>query len=1217
MTSVLHREFYVAGGTLRPDAPSYVVRQADHLLLQGLLAGEFCYVLTARQMGKSSLMVRTAQALAGQGVQVVVLDLTAIGQNLTVEQWYAGLITHAAHQAGLEDAMDAFWDTHQRIGPCQRFFLGLEEMIRLRARTRPEGPMQPWVLFVDEIDTVRSLKFSTDEFFAAIRERRNRRSAGSTQPTVTFCLLGVAAPTDLILDTRTTPFNVGRRVELSDFTRGEAIPLAQGLERLDEPDPDARQRQAEVTLSRIIEWTGGHPYLTQRLCRAVAEHNAAAGDQPDTAPGPAQVDRLCDALFLSAPARERDDNLLFVRDRLLRSEADPAAVLDMYRKVRHGTRVPADDTHPVATILKLSGITRPGPHGLEVRNQIYRRVFNDAWIRQNLPGAELRRQREAFRRGVLRTATLAVMVLGLVGGLAAVAIHNARLSHDRLVRLYDSSGTRRVDQQDTLRALPYFVRALVELGDAGPAARAERLRIGILLATSPQVDLLWTHQGPVADLDLDAALGLVLSVGDDGAAQVWDLDRGRQVASFAQRNAFLEGLLLPDRKAVLRDSFRNLYLWDLRAGPAALVASNIHNAVFDPVRNAVLTGSTGGEIRWLQPPSGEVLGQVPPPPGRAGHAVTRLAVSPDGAWIAATLAYEQLWLLERVTGQWRQLHNSRAGAGYEVVAFSPDSRRLVVGGKDNKAWFWNEPPFARAPLEVRHDSWIHTAEFSPDGQYLLTASSDATARLTYADDGRPAASAMRHSHAVRLATFSPNGRWLVTCGYEGVARIRDAVSGEPLLPFLPHTGNVSDAIFGPSTNGFITAGSDGTVRVWQLTPGMKFLRLGDHPGGITNAVFSPSGDRVLASGHDGTASVSGVPSGRELFRVTNAACIETALFSSDGRWVVTASWDGTAAVWDAFDGRRLGPGFKEHRAPIVALALDSERGRVATGDQAGHIAVWEAHSGLRIAGMASTNEALVHHLAFSPDGTLLAAAIRANVTELWDPANGTCLAQLGLPPPGRDHPRQERPAVHLAFSRDGHRLVIAECDDSFDKAKATLWRVQGRTAVWQHDLPHNDGVKQAIFSPSGQLVATASEDGTMRLWRANDGQPLTPGLSHGYQVTGLAFSRDSRVLMTLSGSGSVQLWEATTGEPLMRPIFPPDGKACGAALDPSGKHVFLGTRNGATYLWSAPVATAPLEDLQTTAELLASHRLDRNAVSTGLSGPESHTRWLRYQARQP
>src|SRR5689334_5753565 len=85
--------FFFAGGTLPPDALSYVERQADRDLLAALRQGDYCYVLNSRQMGKSSLCVRTMARLRAEDIRTAFLDLTKFGgRNLSAEQWYAALL---------------------------------------------------------------------------------------------------------------------------------------------------------------------------------------------------------------------------------------------------------------------------------------------------------------------------------------------------------------------------------------------------------------------------------------------------------------------------------------------------------------------------------------------------------------------------------------------------------------------------------------------------------------------------------------------------------------------------------------------------------------------------------------------------------------------------------------------------------------------------------------------------------------------------------------------------------------------------------------------------------------------------------------------------------------------------------------------------------------------------------------------------------------------
>src|SRR5262249_22598111 len=162
---------YTIGGTVQAGRGLYIERAAGTELIALCRAGAFAYVLTARQMGKSSLMTETAARLEAEGIRAVQIDLTLIGTALSAEQWYLGLAAAQAAQLELATEPLAWWQARAHLGPAQRLTAFLREVVLAELAA-------PIVIFVDEIDTTLSLDF-TDDFYAAIRALYNARAQQS------------------------------------------------------------------------------------------------------------------------------------------------------------------------------------------------------------------------------------------------------------------------------------------------------------------------------------------------------------------------------------------------------------------------------------------------------------------------------------------------------------------------------------------------------------------------------------------------------------------------------------------------------------------------------------------------------------------------------------------------------------------------------------------------------------------------------------------------------------------------------------------------------------------------------------------------------------------------------------------------------------------------------------------------------------------------------
>jgi WD40 repeat protein len=1062
--------FFVTGGTMPRDALSYIERQADGQLLDGLRRGEFCYVLTSRQMGKSSLMVRTATRLRVEGTAVAVLDLTGLGYNLSVEQWYRGLLNRIGQHLEIEEEIDRFWMERADLSPLVRWVAGLQKVV-LYWRS---GKI---VIFVDEIDVVKSLDFSADEFFVAIRSLYNRRAEEPDLQRITFCLLGVATPSDLIRDPRLTPFNIGRRIILNDFTPREAARLAGGL---------GSSGRGAALIGRALHWTNGHPYLTQKLCRALAESSGDVELNPQT------VDSLCARLFLARRAWEQDDNLLFVREQLLRSSDDVAGLLGLYGSILRGRRAVDDDTCPLVTRLRLSGAVGTARGRLFVRNRIYARVFNRRWVEANMPGAEVLRLRTAYRRGLLRSSVAATIVVAAIGALALQAVissQSARNFSARLARnlteknhlLYASNlalAGRAVQESDQVRA--------VQLLDS-VHADSDRYEWRWLRAQCREFErVLPGHKEAVWSVVFSPDGRLVASSGYDPFVLIHDRN-GHEYSRLPTRSAAtLAAAFLPDCQSLITADYDgNIVLWDID------------------------TRTT----KWLFTAPGQMF--------------NCLAVSPDGRRIAAGARDSRLYLLDAATG--KSFTPAPLRCEPEVVggaAFFPDGRRVVTASGDGTIRVWDVRSM-RITRRYAAGSSVRGIAVMPDSKRILTADRRGDVRIWNASGSSERDSIVwRAGDGTRLNALavSPDGRSFACAGSN---RRIDVVSPAGTLQhrYVAPAG-IHSLQYASDGIDIVSGGAQGNVQLWRAPAGpdahTPVEPIIPYPDANPRPDLSPDGRRVVFV-EGARVRIVDVESGKTLQR-TPPEGADTwpyiARWHPDGEHIAVAFQSGNLGLWSVAEGRWVWRAQTDSKV-ISELVVPPDGKAIVTGAGDGTIRWNEAQTGSPLHRLATGG--MIWHLSVSgPDGRIVFASLPA-VTQvpaatrigIADASSGTVLSSATLG--SSEHITFIDWSLHLG------QWVIGCAEGTIYFADKDMRRVESTEMREAHSLD------SGAVSPDGLTLAVSTggrSSGGVKLWDLRTQRELCTVSSAPTGAEWLRFDANGAALSCLDSKGAFFRWPA-------------------------------------------------------------------------------------------
>ena len=301
--------------------------------------------------------------------------MSSIGsENLTPEQWYKGLVAELWRCFDLVGTVNlkSWWQKQEDLPLILRLRQFIEEVLLVEVRGQVERAAPQLIIFFDEIDSVLSLNFPVNDFFALIRFCYNQRNLNREYQRLTWAFFGTASPSDLITDYKRTPFNIGRAIELEGFKEHEAQPLLQGLsDKISNP---------QTVLKEILAWTGGQPFLTQKLCKFIRDSQLDIPTNQESS----WIENLVRTKIISNwKLVDEPEHLRTIRNRILNS-GSPSRLLELYRKILHQTEVAAVDSSEERELV-LSGLVVKQDSYLKVRNQIYKLIFNQSWVELNLP----------------------------------------------------------------------------------------------------------------------------------------------------------------------------------------------------------------------------------------------------------------------------------------------------------------------------------------------------------------------------------------------------------------------------------------------------------------------------------------------------------------------------------------------------------------------------------------------------------------------------------------------------------------------------------------------------------------------------------------------------------------------------------------------------------------------------------------------------------------
>jgi WD40 repeat protein len=1100
---------YEVGGSLTPDSPNYVVRQADKDFYAALSQGEFCYVLNSRQVGKSSLRVRVMERLLAEGNICRFIDLSQMGTNLTAEQWYGDVAKGLVKGLPLNQNIQfKTWWQEQQGSPVQQ----LQELIEEILLPQIESPI---IVFIDEIDTVLSQNFSLDDFFALIRFFYNCRADNPIYKKLTFALLGVATPSDLMRDRNRTPFNIGIAIDLEGFQPHEVAPLTQGLiGKVDDPDQVMRE---------ILDWTGGQPFLTQKLCHLVVK-----------AENFRSVEWIVRNQILGNwGTNDNPQHLGTIRHRLTHNEDLANQLLALYEKVLHRGAIASDDSD-IQRYLLLSGIVVKRQGSLTVANRIYEQVFNLKWVKEEL--AKLRPYANNLNAWVsskyLDTSRL------LRGEALQEALHWAKgknlSSLDHQFFQVSQEDAIKVEKEEKIILTAAKHKAEQTVREAKQTIRIViflllillLLAVGILTNLDRQSQIT-KRQSQIADIERQGIYAL----------QQFEIEPIKGLISAIKSGSDLQNLTSPSAE-----------LWDYPASSPLLALQKIGDDFH--IKNEIDTHQRGiNSVIWIDDKKLSTAGEdgtITLWDAQSGKKIGEsLRVSQFSINSARFSKDKQTFITADKEGtitRWRVNNLNTLEKAKKIsqfldpskseirsLRFSHDEQRIATIGEMDGVLKLRNLDGTLQWQEVAHEGGAESLNFHPQDDWLVTGGADGTAKL-WSIDGILIQTFEHHTQpkksGVNSVSFNQEGDKLATAGNDGIVKIWD-INGSLISTITAHVGRVETVRFNPKNDQEIaTSSSDdptsvnsSTVRIWDWKNQKLLAELRGHQGSVESIRYSDNGITLATAGKEDAKirvwNTNKILLSNNRLSVGHGERINSVRFNSKADQYVTAGDDGIVRLWKT-DTNQLLAEFINYEGKV---RFKSNRfnpkndAQIAVGDSLGevHILEYDGHFIEEKIKFTKKHSDEIESLNFSPNGKLIGTASLDKTVRIWNVKDGAIIKLIEF----------DTPVWSLRFSSNDQFVVGGESSQAF------LYNLKEERKIPLLSDQQSPSDQQSIvyavgFTPDNQQVYTVNDNSDIYKWDL-EGKLLDKTLQ-SYQGSVRNIDTFGKMLATAGSGGSVYLW---------------------------------------------------------------------------------------------